>query len=152
MSETASERAKALFNEGYNCAQSVLGAFAPQLGMELKTAVRLTSGMGGGIGGLRETCGAVSGMVMALSLAQGYDSPDAKAEKRELYAAVRELAGQFREKNGSICCRELLAQQGIKQPSPNPSERNEFYFSKRSCGDMCACAAGILEAYLQQSK
>ncbi|MCI8649101.1 MAG: C_GCAxxG_C_C family protein [Anaerotruncus sp.] len=151
MSKTASERAMELFLEGYNCAQSVLGAFTPQPGLTFETAMQLSSGMGGGIGRLRETCGAVSGMVLALSLAQGYHSPGDDEKKKELYATVQRLVGQFKEENGSILCRELLEEQG-KDNSPNPSARTEAYYHNRPCGELCACAARILEEYLAQSK
>ena len=79
------ERAKALFLEGYNCTQAVVGAFAEEIGMDFDTAVRLASGFGGGMGRLRQVCGTVSGMVFVASAKLGYTDPKAKVEKKELY-------------------------------------------------------------------
>ena len=74
MSEKA-QRAKALFLEGYNCAQAVAGAFAPEMGLSVDAAARLASGFGGGMGRMREVCGAVSGMTLAASALRGYNAP-----------------------------------------------------------------------------
>ena len=78
--------ARANFLEGYNCAQAVLLAFAEDAGLEKNTALRLASSFGGGVGGMREMCGALSGACMAAGLLFGYDSPDAKEEKAAHYA------------------------------------------------------------------
>lgn len=107
MSEKA-QRAKALFLEGYNCAQAVAGAFAPEMGLSVDAAARLASGFGGGMGRMREVCGAVSGMTLAASALRGYNDPKAGPEKTDTYAMIQELAGRFRAENGSIICRELL--------------------------------------------
>ena len=130
------ERAKALFLEGYNCTQAVVGAFAEEIGMDFDTAVRLASGFGGGMGRLRQVCGTVSGMVFVAS---------AKLEKKELYQEIQRLAECFRKENGSIVCAELLA--GVKDAdnSPVPSERTAEYYKKRPCPELAACAARILE-------
>ena len=104
MSEKA-QRAKALFLEGYNCAQAVAGAFAPEMGLSVDAAARLASGFGGGMGRMREVCGAVSGMTLAASALRGYNDPKAGLEKTDTYAMIQELAGRFRAENGSIICR-----------------------------------------------
>lgn len=138
-----------LFREGYNCCQSVILAFAPELGLDEKTAVRMGSSFGGGMGRLREVCGAVSGMFMVLGLAEGYDSPADTQGKAKQYARVQGLAQQFREKNGSIVCRELLGLSEHKS-SPKPEERTEAYYRKRPCAELVECAAEILEAELEK--
>ena len=116
------ERAAELFLRGYNCAQSVAVAFCDVTGMDEKTAARMASAFGGGMGRMREVCGAVSGMLMVLSVLYGYDTPGDDVSKKELYTRVQALAGRFREAVGSIVCREIL-----KNPpsDPNPSPRTE---------------------------
>lgn len=141
---THGEKAKALFEEGYNCAQSVAGAFAGDMGMDIAQAALLSSSFGGGIGRLREVCGCVSGMALVAGYLYGYSDPEAVEEKAELYALIQELAGKFREENGSIICRELL--EGITgDSSPSPEERTEQYYHVRPCGELTASAAMILE-------
>ena len=93
--------ARANFLEGYNCAQAVLLAFAEDAGLEKNTALRLASSFGGGVGGMREMCGALSGACMAAGLLFGYDSPDAKEEKAAHYTdTVRFSAGAFQDALG----------------------------------------------------
>ena len=94
--------ARANFLEGYNCAQAVLLAFAEDAGLEKDTALRLASSFGGGVGGMREMCGALSGACMAAGLLFGYDSPDAKEEKAAHYARIRTIADAFRAEFGTI--------------------------------------------------
>ena len=142
------EKARALFLQGYNCAQAVAGAFAEDMGMEQEQVLRLVSSMGGGMGRLREVCGAVSGMCLAAGALYGFSDPKDSAAKREHYARIQELAGAFREKNGAIVCRELL---GLSEKSsqPTPEERTAAYYQKRPCLELVGDAAAILEQYLQ---
>lgn len=145
------EIAGELFSEGYNCAQSVVAAFSEEIGMEKEAAAKAVSGFGGGIGRLREVCGAVSGMVFVLSNIEGYSDPKDRTGKKELYIKVQELTGKFREEKGSIICRELL--KGINaDTSPVPSERTPEYYRTRGCRGCVECAAGILEKYLEEKK
>ena len=81
--EVYGERAKALFLEGYNCSQSVVGAFCEELGLEKEQAVRMASSFGGGMGRLREVCGCVSGMFMIVGYLYGYDDPKVYNGKKE---------------------------------------------------------------------
>lgn len=148
---THEEKAKALFEEGYNCAQAVTLAFADEMGIDKETAARLASPFGGGLGRMREVCGCVSGMAIVAGELCGYSDPEAKEEKAELYALIQELAGEFKEKNGSMICRELLA--GITDDTkPTPEARTESYYKKRPCADLAASAAGILERKLEEKK
>ena len=141
-----SERAVDLFVEGYNCAQAVAAAFGDLTGLEEKTAARMASCFGGGMGRMREVCGAVSGMLLVAGLLYGYDDPKATTEKRELYAQVQAMAGQFREELGSIVCRDLL-----KNPpsDPNPTPRTEQFYKDRPCARMVATAARILDEFIE---
>ena len=143
-----SEIAKGLFLEGYNCAQSVFAAFADEYGMERTQALRIASSFGGGMGGMREVCGAVSGMLMAAGLLFGYDSADDPAAKKAHYALVRRLADAFSAQTGSIVCRELLTGAGLRVQT-EPSARTEAYYKKRPCPELVELAARILDDHLQ---
>ena len=137
-------RAGELFLSGYNCAQSVAMAYADLLGMDVKAAARLASPFGAGMGRMREVCGAVSGMLMVLGTLYGYDVLDDEI-KKNLYEQVQGLAGAFREKVGTIYCREIL-----DNPSsdPAPSERTAAYYAERPCVRMVMIAAGLMEAFI----
>ena len=141
------ERAVELFVEGYNCAQAVAAAFGDLTGLDEKTAARMASCFGGGMGRMREVCGAVSGMLMVAGVLYGYDDPKATTEKRELYAQVQAMAGQFREELGSIVCRDLL-----KNPpsDPNPTPRTEQFYKDRPCARMVATAARIMDEFIAE--
>ncbi len=142
-------KAMALFKEGYNCAQSVFLAFAEQYDMDEKTAARLSSSFGGGLGRMREVCGAVSGMAMVAGMLYGYDSPTDYEGKAEHYAGIRKLVNAFAEQNGSYICRELL---GLtqKNDSPIPERRTEEYYRKRPCAELVGMAAAIMEKYIAE--
>ena len=144
---TREEKALQAFTDGANCAQAVVIAYADALGIDEKTAARLGSSFGGGIGRLREVCGAVSGMMMVYGLLKGYDDLKDSAAKKAHYANVQALAAKFREENGSIVCRELL--KGVETTSGGvPEPRTEEYYKKRPCPALAACAAGILDEML----
>lgn len=137
-----------LFRQGYNCAQAVLVAFCKDLGLDEQQALMLSSSFGGGIGRMREVCGAVSGMAMVAGLARGYTDPRASSEKAAHYERIQKLANKFREKNGSIICRELL---GLTRPGPDspvPEERTTDYYKKRPCDILVGQCAAILEQEL----
>ena len=114
-------------------------------GFDKATSAKLASSFGGGMGRLREVCGAVSGMLMVAGLLYGYEGPEEGDIKKEHYARVQHLAGEFREKAGSIVCREIL-----KNPpsDPTPSPRTAEYYSQRPCARMVYMAAEILDAYI----
>ncbi len=147
--ETRGAAAAELFLKGYNCAQSVVGAFADELDMDFETLMKLSSSFGGGVGGLREVCGAVSGMAMVLGLLKGYSSPDDYDEKKEHYAAIQYLAQDFKNQHETIICRELL--NSIKKPlSAVPQERTPRYYKERPCATFVYTAAEILDKYLKE--
>lgn len=143
------EKAKQLFMEGYNCSQAVLGAFCDECGMDFETAMKLSSSFGGGMGRLREVCGAVSGMFMVAGLIYGYDDPKGQKEKTEHYERIQALALEFKEANGSIVCRELLGL-SEKKSEPTPEVRTEQYYQKRPCPEMVKMAAEIMEQYMRK--
>ena len=141
-------RAKENFQSGYSCAQAVFLACTEDMGLDTETRARIASSFGGGMGGMRQVCGAVSGMLMALGLKYGYADPKDRAGKTAQYELVRALADEFKKENGSIICRELLGLGRDVNYVP-PSDRSTEYYKKRPCPKLCACAAGILAQYLE---
>lgn len=141
------EKAAELFLQGYNCAQAVTVAFCDVTGLQPDFAAKIASSFGGGMGRLREVCGAVSGMLMVAGLLYGYDIPGDDGVKMAHYQLVQNLAGQFREEVGSIVCREIL-----KNPptDPAPTPRTEEFYRKRPCARMVMLAAQILDRYLAE--
>ena len=137
-------RAGELFLAGYNCSQSVVVAFCDLTGLSEEFSAKLSSSFGGGMGRMREVCGAVSGMLTVAGLLYGYGAPDDAAKKAH-YTLVQALAGQFRDEHGSIICREIL-----KNPpsDPNPTPRTADFYAKRPCGRLVALAAEILDEYI----
>ena len=137
-----STKAAELFLQGYNCAQAVMVAFCDLTGLNEDAAAKQASPFGGGMGGLREVCGAVSGMFMVIGHLYGYESPTDDEAKKRVYKQARELAEQFREQTGSIICREIL-----KNPpaDPNPSPRTAEYYAKRPCARMVMVALPSLQ-------
>lgn len=145
---THSETAEALFEEGYNCAQSVFAAFCDRTGLPRETALALASSFGGGMGRLREVCGAVTGMFMAAGLLYGRFAPGDPEAKTCHNQRIQELAARFRETNGSILCRELLGIDADGSPVPTP--RNKTFFEERPCKNLVGYAAGLLDTYLEE--
>ena len=165
--EEAQDKARNNFNSGMNCAQSVFSVFAEELGMNLETALKVSQGFGGGMCRMREVCGCVSAMIMASSLVTGSADPSDKNAKDECYKTGQKLSQKFREKNGSVVCRELLglvpmgqSEAALQNKTPVEhkvessvsSERTEEYYKKRPCQELCADAAGILCEYLESKK
>ena len=144
-------KARELFLGGYNCAQAVFIAYRDLAAIDEQTAATIAAPFGGGMGRLREVCGAVSGM----TLCAGYLAPNAlpndNENKKKCYATVQELAEKFREENGSIVCRELL---GLSQhkDNPTPSERTTEYYRKRPCVEYVATAARIVGEKINQNE
>ncbi len=145
--EEYAAKAKELFMSGYNCSQAVLLAFDDVTGLDNTTAAMLASSFGGGMGRLREVCGAVSAMFMIAGLTGGYTDPKGKAEKAAHYAVIQKLADDFKKENRSIICRELTGLNADGSPVPTP--RNEEFFKKRPCAELVSDAARIIAAQLQ---
>lgn len=145
------EQAKAFFKEGYNCTQAVVLAFCDEIGIEKEKLLCMVSSFGGGMGRMREVCGAVSGMFFVAGALYGYDDPKDMQAKKEHYARIQELAAQFRAETGSIICREMLGMEG-KDHAPVPSERTAEYYKKRPCPEIVQLAADLTEAYMQKNK
>ena len=141
-------KAGELFLTGANCSQAVVLAYEDLTGLDRETALKISSACGGGIGRMREVCGAVSGMFMVLGLLYGYTEPGEKdCNKKALYQDVQKLADQFREQVGSIICRDIL-----KNPAsdPNPTPRDAEFYKVRPCARMVMTAARILDKYIEE--
>lgn len=146
------ERAKELFHQGFNCSQSVFAACADLYGIEdEELALRLAASFGGGIGRMRQTCGAACGMFLLAGLENGSAIVGDAEGKKNNYALVQDLAAQFKAQNGSLICAELL---GIapKPQDPTPEARTKAYYQKRPCADMVASAVRIFLEYIEQKQ
>lgn len=144
-------RAVELFKHGYNCSQSVFAAFCEECGMDFETALKISSSFGGGMGRLREVCGAVSGMFMVAGMKYGYIDPEDRVSKAEHYKRIQQLAEQFKDKNGSLICRELLAL-STQSESYIPEARTDEYYKKRPCAELVGDAAEIMYKFIKSNK
>lgn len=143
------EHALSLFKSGYNCAQAVVAAYADIYGFTPEQAFRMASSFGGGIGRMRETCGAACGLFMLAGLQTGATDGADREGKAANYALVQQLAEEFRKRNGSINCGELLGLKPATPVSATPEERTEQYYIKRPCAKMVEEAARIWGEYLE---
>jgi C_GCAxxG_C_C family probable redox protein len=141
--------ASELFRGGANCAQSVFAAFAEELGIDRDYALRLSSPFGGGMGRMREVCGAVSGMLMVLGQLEGYAAHDGEA-KAALYTRVQSLMRAFEAEKGSYICRELLKTAGPEEPIP--ARRDDAYYNSRPCEGCIKFAAALVDEYILTGK
>ncbi len=136
-----SQRAVELFMSGCNCSQAVFAAFAPDFGVSEQIALQISVGLGGGVGRMREVCGAVSGSAMAV----GLKFP--QLDKGGVYEKVRQIAEEFKKSNPSIICRELLSLQ-VAEKSPLPEARTPEYYKVRPCVKIVEDAALATEKIL----
>jgi len=118
---------KELVKKGYNCSQSIVLAFCDETGLDSETALKVSSSFGGGMGRLREVCGAVSGMFIVVGMLDGYSDPLDRTAKAEQYKLIQSLATKFKDENQSIICRELLGL-SVEKESYIPEERNKDYY------------------------
>ena len=154
MYEDRVNKAVELFKSGYNCSQSVVAAFADLYGFTEEQAFRMAASFGGGIGRMRQTCGAACGMFMLAGLDTGAVDGDDRAGKSHNYAVVQELAEKFKEINGSMICAELL---GLKKADnvgkdPQAEARTTQYYKKRPCAKMVETAATLFAEYLSNKQ
>ena len=142
------DRSVELFKSGFNCAQSVFAAFCDKVGMPEETALRVSAGLGGGVGRMREVCGALCGAAMLAGMLYGATEGSDSEAKAYTYKKVQEIAAEFRKTNPSIICRELL---GLPPDSPlesAPEAPTETYYHNRPCLHIIESAAGAAEKIL----
>jgi C_GCAxxG_C_C family probable redox protein len=142
-SETAAE----MVAGGWNCAQSVLGVFCSDLGLDRETAMKLASGFGAGMGKRQEVCGAVSGAVMAVGMKHGQAREDDKAAKEAAYRLSRELMDRFQAEFGSCLCRELLPGLDLASEAGHQRYKAEGW-SEKVCRPCVRFAVRVLEDIL----
>lgn len=142
------DKAKALFLEGYNCSQAVVGAFADAFGYDTVTAMKFAEGLGGGMGRMRLTCGAVAAMATLASMKMSSGKPGDLALRGDIYAVVRQMADEFKGNNGSIICAELLGSALPKDNGATPEARTPEYYARRPCADKIYQCGLIVEKYL----
>lgn len=137
------EKAVGFFKQGYNCAQSVSLAYSDLYDIDDDVVKKFAAPFGGGMGRLREVCGAVTGMFLILGYEHDASDPDNKAAKTANYESVQRTAIKFKEEMGSYICADLLKIDRRPQ-QPNPDDRNSEYYNKRPCAYCVAKAAEIL--------
>ena len=151
MEEERIEMAVSLFKEGFNCSQSVVAAFADKYGFTREQALKMSASFGGGIGRMRETCGAACGLFLLAGLETGATEGADRDGKAANYALVQELAEEFKQRNGALRCADLL---GLSKKEPvvsTPEARTDQYYAKRPCVKMVEEAARIWCEYLQKN-
>lgn len=149
MMEERIELAVSLFKEGYNCSQSVVTAFADLYGFTREQALKMSASFGGGIGRMRQTCGAACGLFLLAGLETGCTEGKNREGKENNYKFVQQLAAEFEKRNGSLTCSRLL---GLEKNAPTPATpdaRTEEYYKKRPCVKIVEEAARIWVEYLQ---
>ena len=143
------EKAVSLFKEGYNCSQSVVAAFADLYGFTEEQALKMSASFGGGIGRMRQTCGAACGLFLLAGLESGCTEGKDREGKEANYKMVQGFAEEFKKRNGSLICAELL---GLAKSAPTPATpeaRTAEYYKKRPCVKMVEEAARIFAEYLE---
>lgn len=146
---TAEEKALSYFHEGFNCAQSVFAALADQVGLSEQAALRLSSAFGAGLGRMRGTCGAFSGLCMVAGFCKGNltGSPD---DKEIIFSLTRQLADDFKNEFGTLTCRELLHLDEEMETSARPNDRTASYYNSRPCERCVAFCAKKAQSLLDR--
>lgn len=147
------KKAGQFFLEGFNCSQSVFTAFCDRFGMDEETAKRVSAGLGGGVGRMREVCGAVSAAAMVLgSVVSAVEGDDAQSKKKN-YELVREFSERFKERHGgTVICREMLELDIPMENTAMPEDRTAEYYKKRPCLKAVEDAADILVQLIEENK
>ena len=136
-----------LFKSGFNCAQSVFGAYADMFDLDHETALKMSGALGGGVGRMREVCGAVLSMSLIAGLKEGNSDPHNEEAKGNIYELVRQMSHMFKKRQGTIICREILGIEGMEESS-KPSIRTPEFYETRPCAGIVRCAAEIIDEVL----
>ena len=139
-----SDKAVELFKKGFNCSQSVFAAFCDEFGMDEQTALKVSAGLGGGVGRMREVCGTVTGAAMVAGMIYGATDGSDVDSKAKTYEVVRLIADEFKKDNPSIVCRELLGLDKAEQ-SAKPQARTQEYYKKRPCAELAEESAKAVD-------
>ena len=137
-------QAVAYFKDGYNCSQSVFMAYADLFDIDHELAKKMSVSFGGGLGRMREVCGTVSGMSMLAGFKYPVNDPKDQQARTRNYAMVQKMAGLFKEKYGTIICKDLLAaKKQAAATDPEPTIRDKEFYAKRPCARLVAESATI---------
>ena len=149
------EEGMANFRQGYNCTQAVVLAYCDRIGMDREQVLKIAQPFGGGMGRMRQVCGAVSGMFIVAGALEGCADPKNVQGKKGMYDIVQKLAAAFEKRNGSIICGQLLGlsdrQSSVSKEyrtGTPPEPRTEMYYKKRPCENLIGDACEILEELL----
>jgi len=146
MVHTKGEDAAELFRNGWSCSQAVTCAFAKDFGIDEKTALKLSCGLGGGMGHTGNTCGAVSGALMVIGMKYGRTALDDLASKEKTYEIAQRFMKEFRRRNHSINCTELIGYD-LSNPEALAEAREKKAFHGK-CSKFVGDAGDILETLL----
>ena len=146
----ADEKALHYFHQGFNCAQSVFAAFADQVGLSEEAALRFSSAFGAGLGRMRGTCGAFSGLCMVAGFCKGNLTGNPE-DKEIIFSLTRELAEVFKKEFGSLNCRDLLQLDTEMEKSARPNERTSAYYAARPCERCVAFCASLAQKLIDDS-
>jgi C_GCAxxG_C_C family probable redox protein len=137
------------FREGFSCSQSIFSAFAEQFGLPVETALKIAASFGGGMGHMGEICGAITGAFMVIGLAYGHTIVEDQESKEEAYRQVNEFVNQFKARNGSIICRELI---GYDMCTPEKLQRaNESGVFDTICPRLVKDSAEIISVLIKNN-
>ncbi|HPF87652.1 MAG TPA: C-GCAxxG-C-C family protein [Candidatus Limiplasma sp.] len=139
------QQANDYFQQGYSCAQSVFAAFHEEMGLDETFALKLMLSMGGGVSGLRETCGAFTAAAMAINMIRPDVAPDDAEGKQQIYAAVQDKAEKFKAAYGTVICRDLLDRLGV---TASPAKKTGGDNADRPCAEYVRRCARLVEEEL----
>ena len=140
-----------LFRNGYNCSQSVLTVFSEELGLKKDLSMKLASPFGSGIAYMQETCGAVTGALMAIGLKYGKGEHGSNDDKVHAYNLSKQFMAEFKKKHQTVCCRELL--EGINMSTPEGMARiMELDYFRIRCANYVKDAVRIVENILIENQ
>lgn len=137
------EKAVSSFNQGYNCSQALLEAYSEEMGVEREIALRVSSAFGGGMGCTAQTCGAATGALMVLGLKHGHTK---NSPQKDAYRAGKDLLEEFKRRNGSTLCMELLKCDISTGEGMKEAQRQRLFSTV--CPRLVRAAAEILEEML----
>lgn len=146
--EERATKARKLFETGYNCAQAVAMTYSDCCQIDERVVEKMALAFGGGLGRQREVCGTVSGASMVLGAIESNKEGDPKARS---YKIIQNFSAKFKDENGSIICRELLALAKGENDNPEPSPRTEKYYKRRPCADYVECSARLVGQIINES-
>lgn len=140
------ETAASLFKQGFNCAQSLLAAYSKDFNLKQETALKIAGAFGGGMARTGETCGFVTGALMIIGLKYGMSEAGDKKAKTQTYETAQKFMEDFKLRNHSIICMELLGFNISPTKNLTP-EMNRFIMSQ--CPKFIQDSVEILDKILK---